>query len=126
MCMEAKMIIPVDKATHNTLLGLMSGGQRIEAIKFLRQSTGVGLREAKDAVEHLGWLHGAWPRPDSMTATVEVRGFMLKSVSGSMTTVQGTTVEFSFSSSERVTLGEWELNADDLRALLDAMEAFRR
>lgn len=120
------MEISVDRATYNTVVNLVNGNQKIEAIKFLRQHTGVGLREAKDAVEHLGWMHGVWPRPDSMTATLQMRGFMLKSVMGSLTTVQGTTVEFIFSSSDRVNLGGMEFNADDLRALLDAMEAFRR
>lgn len=120
------MVISVDKATFNTIYALVNGNQKIEAIKFLRQSTGVGLREAKDAVEYIGWMHGLWPRPDSTTATLEMRGFMLKSVTGSLTTVGGTTVEFIFSSSDRVRLGEWEFEADDLRALLDAMGAFRR
>ena len=120
------MEISVDRATYNTVVNLVNGNQKIEAIKFLRQHTGVGLREAKDAVEHLGWMHGVWPRPDSTTATLQMRGFVLKSVAGSLTTVQGTTVEFLFSSSDRVNLGGMEFNADDLRALLDAMEAFRR
>lgn len=121
------MVISVDKATHNTVSTLINGGQRIEAIKFLRQVTGVGLREAKDAVEYLGWMNGSWPhRPDSVTATLEVQGFSLRSVTGVLSEQKGATVEVSFSSSDRVTIGSYEFLADDLRALLDAMEAFRR
>lgn len=40
------------------VLGLMSGGQKIEAIKLYREKTGVGLKEAKDAVEALAAKHG--------------------------------------------------------------------
>lgn len=121
------MVISVDKATYNKVSTLINGGQRIEAIKFLRQATGVGLREAKDAVEYLGWMNGTWPqRPDSVTATLEVQGFSIRSVTGSLSEQSGMTVEVSFSSSDRVTIGSYEFLADDLRALLDAMEAFRR
>ena len=35
------------------LLELVRAGKKIEAIKFYRQSTGVGLKEAKDFVESL-------------------------------------------------------------------------
>ena len=120
------MVISVDKATLNTISTLVNGGQKIEAIKLLRQHAGVGLREAKDAVEHLGWMNGVLPRPDSMTVTLQMGGFMLKSVAGTLETTHGTSVEFIFSSSSRVNLGGWEFEADDLRALLGAMEAFRR
>ncbi|WP_169977801.1 ribosomal protein L7/L12 [Tautonia rosea] len=40
------------------LLALLGQGKKIEAIKRYREATGVGLKEAKDAVEALGWRHG--------------------------------------------------------------------
>jgi ribosomal protein L7/L12 len=40
------------------ILGLMKGEKKIEAIKLLREKTGLGLKEAKDAVEALGAKYG--------------------------------------------------------------------
>ena len=40
-------------ADHATLLELMRDGKKIEAIKLYRERHGVGLKEAKDAVEAL-------------------------------------------------------------------------
>jgi hypothetical protein len=40
------------------VLGLMTGGDKIEAIKLYRKKTGLGLKEAKDAVEALAARHG--------------------------------------------------------------------
>jgi hypothetical protein len=45
-------------------------GNKIEAIKRLRESTGVGLAEAKGAVEHFEW-HGSTSKP-KVSATVRV------------------------------------------------------
>jgi ribosomal L7/L12-like protein len=45
-------------------------GNKIEAIKRLREATGVGLAEAKGAVEHLQW-HGSSTNP-KVSATVRV------------------------------------------------------
>ncbi len=39
------------------LLDMLRAGQKIEAIKLCRQETGLGLKEAKDAVEELGRKH---------------------------------------------------------------------
>jgi hypothetical protein len=36
----------------------MKGEKKIEAIKLLREKTGLGLKEAKDAVEALGARYG--------------------------------------------------------------------
>lgn len=38
----------------------MGGGKKISAIKALREKTGLGLKEAKSAVEHY-MAFGAWP-----------------------------------------------------------------
>jgi hypothetical protein len=40
------------------ILGLMKGGKKIEAIKRYREKTGLGLKEAKDAVEALAARYG--------------------------------------------------------------------
>ncbi len=40
------------------ILGLMKGGKKIEAVKRYREKTGLGLKEAKDAVEALAAQHG--------------------------------------------------------------------
>ena len=40
------------------LLELMASGQKIAAIKLLRDQTGLGLKDAKDAVEALAARHG--------------------------------------------------------------------
>ncbi len=39
------------------LLDILRAGRKIEAIKLCRQETGLGLKEAKDAVEGLGRKH---------------------------------------------------------------------
>jgi ribosomal protein L7/L12 len=43
---------------ERTLLLLLEAGRKIEAIKVYRERTGVGLKEAKDAVEALASRHG--------------------------------------------------------------------
>lgn len=45
-----------------TVLGLMQNGRKIEAIKLYREEHGVGLREAKEAVEALAAGRGG-PAP---------------------------------------------------------------
>jgi len=44
------------------ILVLMQSQKKIEAIKIYRQQTGVGLKEAKDAVEALAAEHGISPK----------------------------------------------------------------
>jgi large subunit ribosomal protein L7/L12 len=44
------------------LLSLPEQGRKIRAIKVYRERTGVGLKEAKDAVEALGRRHGIVPK----------------------------------------------------------------
>jgi ribosomal protein L7/L12 len=41
----------VDESFERELISLLDQGQKIEAIKLYRERTGVGLKEAKDAVE---------------------------------------------------------------------------
>jgi ribosomal protein L7/L12 len=41
-----------------TILELLKGEKKIEAIKLYRKKTGLGLKEAKDAVEVLAAKHG--------------------------------------------------------------------
>ncbi len=44
---------PVDSSLEMEIVSLLEGGRKIEAIKRYREATGVGLKEAKDAVEAL-------------------------------------------------------------------------
>ena len=44
---------PESDSIDERLIALVRNGQKIEAIKLYREKTGVGLREAKDAVEAL-------------------------------------------------------------------------
>jgi ribosomal protein L7/L12 len=41
---------------------LLQDGQKIQAIKFYRERTGCGLKQAKDAVEAVGREHGVVPK----------------------------------------------------------------
>jgi ribosomal protein L7/L12 len=47
-----------DRAFEDELATLLERGQKIEAIKRYRERTGVGLKEAKDAVERMAERHG--------------------------------------------------------------------
>lgn len=38
-------------AGHGTVMALLAAGRKIEAIKVYREATGVGLKDAKDAIE---------------------------------------------------------------------------
>lgn len=46
------------RAIESELLALLGRNEKIEAIKLYRERTGVGLKEAKEAVEDLGRRHG--------------------------------------------------------------------
>lgn len=48
----------VDDAFERELLNLLRACEKIQAIKIYRDRTGVGLKEAKDAVESLAKRHG--------------------------------------------------------------------
>ena len=52
-------------AAHGTVMALLGAGKKIEAIKVYREATGLGLKEAKDAVEALEAraAPGGAPRP---------------------------------------------------------------
>lgn len=45
------MSMDLTDSQRNQINGLLQRGSKIEAIKIYRESTGVGLKEAKDAVE---------------------------------------------------------------------------
>jgi hypothetical protein len=49
---------PLDPALDRDIDDLLSRGQKIEAIKLLREATGCGLKEAKDRVEALERARG--------------------------------------------------------------------
>jgi hypothetical protein len=48
----------VEAGIEQQVLSLLRGGQKIAAIKLYRDKTGVGLAEAKGAVESLAAVHG--------------------------------------------------------------------
>jgi hypothetical protein len=49
---------PDPSSLEGQVLALMQGQQKIKAIKLYREQTGVGLKQAKDAVEALAAKHG--------------------------------------------------------------------
>jgi hypothetical protein len=52
---------PDSQSLEGQVLALMQGRKKIEAVKLYRQQTGVGLKQAKDAVEALAAKHGISP-----------------------------------------------------------------
>ena len=54
--------IPDPNSLEGQVLALMQGQKKIEAVKLYRQQTGLGLKEAKDAVEALAAKHGMSPK----------------------------------------------------------------
>ena len=50
-----------DRAFEDEVATLLEQGQKIEAIKRYRERTGVGLKEAKDAVERMAERRGLAP-----------------------------------------------------------------
>jgi ribosomal protein L7/L12 len=59
------------------LLSLLEQGQKIEAVKLCRERTGLGLKEAKDAVEALQ-RDGAWNHPERPAPAVGLDAELLK------------------------------------------------
>jgi ribosomal protein L7/L12 len=49
----AKLGVMPNKDVPPEVIGLLQAGRKIEAIKVYRDATGAGLKEAKDAVEHI-------------------------------------------------------------------------
>jgi ribosomal protein L7/L12 len=54
----ARVTESVGESFRRQLVALLGAGRKIEAIKLYRERTGVGLKQAKDAVERLGAEHG--------------------------------------------------------------------
>lgn len=48
----------IDPDLEAEIIGLLQGLKKIEAIKLYRERTGMGLKEAKDAVEAMAAAHG--------------------------------------------------------------------
>lgn len=60
------LVVPPPAAVSSTALdlqivGLLRDDQKIQAIKLYRERTGLGLKEAKEAVERIGAQHGIVP-----------------------------------------------------------------
>ncbi|HEY1017024.1 MAG TPA: ribosomal protein L7/L12 [Herpetosiphonaceae bacterium] len=69
---ERKAGLPLSRAQEDELRDLVARNQKIEAIKRVREATGLGLKECKDYVENLGnaaagdyssSAGGNWPAP---------------------------------------------------------------
>jgi ribosomal protein L7/L12 len=65
VCKKCGGVIPKEEMPQGELsdidkeiLMLLKGAKKIEAIKLYREKTGLGLKEAKDAVEALGAKYG--------------------------------------------------------------------
>jgi hypothetical protein len=120
---------------YNRVVAHMREGNKIEAIKVVRGAAYCGLREAKDAVEWLGYelnMNG-YDCPSSTTAKLERKGFFISKVQGSISiqTHEGkssATVEFD--SSEVVSFSgyfsqSFKISIQDLKKLVEAVESFR-
>jgi ribosomal protein L7/L12 len=55
---EPPAVKAMDSSWESETVSLLERGQKIQAIKLYRERTGVGLREAKDAVERVAVEHG--------------------------------------------------------------------
>jgi ribosomal protein L7/L12 len=49
---------PMDASTETEIVSLLKQGQKLQAVKLYRECTGVGLKEAKDAIELMAEKHG--------------------------------------------------------------------
>ena len=66
---------PMDKPTADVeqqVRSLLDQGQKLEAIKLYKEQTGVGLAEAKQAVESLAASHGLVPQRAGCLGVVAV------------------------------------------------------
>ncbi len=57
-------------SAEEDVLGALRAGRKIEAIKIYREKTGVGLAEAKKAVEAMGTEHGITPQSSGCAGVV--------------------------------------------------------
>lgn len=124
------MVLSVSDSDYSKIVSLIKENQKIEAVKALRAAAFCGLREAKDAVEALGYDLGIWDNPVcSPTATIRKQGFLLESVRGSLSATigrVGVSLTVIIDGSDRVTIGDMTISVDALRAVLDATASFRR
>jgi hypothetical protein len=60
--------MPLETGLPDNIVAALKRGNKIEAIKLLREQTGIGLKEAKDAIEASGI------EPDNAPSPGEVRG----------------------------------------------------
>ncbi len=69
---EAALASKADGDKEQEILGLLREGRKISAIKLYREKEGVGLKEAKEAVEALAARHGIAQRTGCTTAALAV------------------------------------------------------
>ena len=124
------MVLSVSESDYARIASFIKLGEKINAIKAVRAAAFCGLREAKDAVEFMGYEIGVWDSPIyNPTATLHPQGFMLESVKGSLSVkVAGVpmTVPVVIDGTDRVVIGDMTITTDALRAVLDAVASFRR
>ena len=124
------MLLSVSDSDYARIVAYIKADEKINAIKYLRTAACCGLREAKDAVEVLGYNMGVWNAPVySPAATVVQPGFSLESVRGNLSVKVGgvpMSVPVIIDGSDKVTIGDMVVTVDALRAILDAAASFRR
>jgi len=124
------MVLSVSESDYARITSFIKLGEKINAIKAVRAAAFCDLREAKDAVEFMGYEIGVWDSPVyNPAATLHPHGFVLESVKGSLSVkVAGVpmTVPVIIDGSDKVTIGDMVVTVDALRAVLDAVASFRR
>jgi hypothetical protein len=122
------MVLSVSDADYARIVGYIKSNEKINAIKALRTASFCGLREAKDAVEAMGYDLGVWNTPVySPAATIQQQGFMLESVRANLSVKVGgvpMSVPVIIDGTDKVTIGDMVVSVDALRAILDAAASF--
>ena len=65
-------VIVTDSELPEAVISAIAGGRKIEAIKLLRESTGLGLANAKVLIDRAARIHG--PKKSSNSAITESAG----------------------------------------------------
>ena len=73
---DSNAAAPILSDLDAQVLELLRAGRKIEAIKLVRERTGVGLKEVKDAVEALGAEHRIQPPAANVTSALLAIGLI--------------------------------------------------
>jgi hypothetical protein len=123
------MVISVSTVDYNNIVYLVKSSLKIDAVRALRTATNCSLKEAKEGVESLTYDLGIGDRPYHYGENIiRPQGFLLKTVQGEIVgKVGGEIIAYPviIDRSNAVTIGGVEYSADALRAVLEAVAAFR-